>query len=122
MTSQPVPVFYLGDSHVRYFRAAANFGLLSPYEVSGLEVGGATAVGMRNPNAKTNALARFRDWVRDKPRDGILVIHLGEVDCGFVIWYRALKYNESIENQVSESINAYFEFVDELVRKAFVES
>lgn len=120
MTESFLPVFYLGDSHVRYFHKAAKFGLLTPFEVSGVEVGGATAVGMRNPNAKTNALGRFKAWLRDKPLESILVFHLGEVDCGFVIWYRADKYEESIETQMKSSISAYFEFVDELLGLGFV--
>lgn len=114
MFSAPLPVYHLGDSHVRYFKKAAKLGLLSPHELSGVEVGGATAVGMRNPNAKTNALGRLRDWIRDKPRKAIVVLHLGEVDCGYVIWYRADKYDEPVEQQMRNSIDAYFEFVDEL--------
>lgn len=74
---------------------------------------------MRNPNAKTNALARFKGWIKDKPRDAVILIHLGEVDCGFVIWFRAEKYNEPIEAQMTESIDAYFEFVDELLGMGF---
>lgn len=119
MTKSPLPVFYLGDSHVRYLKKAARIGLLSPHEVSGIEVGGATAVGMRNPNAKTNAIGRFRDWITDKPRESILIFHLGEVDCGFVVWHRAAKYSETIESQVMNSIGAYFEFVDELLSLGF---
>ncbi|SNS00971.1 hypothetical protein SAMN05192560_2208 [Methylobacillus rhizosphaerae] len=119
MSSLPLPIFYLGDSHVRYFRRAEQFGLLLPHEISGIEVGGATAVGLRNPNSKTNAIGSFRKWIRDKSRESIVMIHLGEVDCGYVIWHRASKYNESIESQISDSINAYFEFVDELLDMGF---
>ena len=43
-----------------------------------------------------------------------MVLHLGEVDCGYVIWYRADKYDEPVEQQMRNSIDAYFEFVDEL--------
>lgn len=119
MTDSPLPVYYLGDSHVRYFKKAARTGLLSPHKTSGIEVGGATAVGMRNPNAKTNAIGRFRAWIQDKPRESIVVFHLGEVDCGFVIWYRAAKHSEPIELQMRTSIEAYFEFIDELLSLGF---
>lgn len=119
MTPAPLPVYYLGDSHVRYFKKAAKLGLLAPHELSGVEVGGATAVGMRNPNAKRNALGRFRDWIQDKPRKAIVVFHLGEVDCGYVIWYRADKYDEPVEVQMESSIDAYFEFIDELRGQGF---
>ena len=102
----PYPIHYLGDSHVRYFRRAAQQGLLAPGELTGLEVGGATAVGMRNPNAKTNAIGRYRDWISDKSRDAVVVTHLGEVDCGFVIWYRAAKYDERVQAQARQSVDA----------------
>ncbi|WP_406249166.1 hypothetical protein ACI7YT_03835 [Microbacterium sp. M] len=117
--TSPFPIYYLGDSHVRYFRRAAQHGLLAHGELTGLEVGGATAVGMRNPNAKTNAIGRYREWISDKPRDAIVVIHLGEVDCGFVIWYRAAKYDERVQAQARQSVEAYFEFVDELIAAGF---
>ncbi|MBN8906034.1 MAG: hypothetical protein J0H99_05290, partial [Rhodospirillales bacterium] len=49
-----------------------------------------------------------------KSRKAILVLHLGEVDCGYVIWYRAAKYGESVEAQMEQSISAYFGFLDEV--------
>lgn len=112
-------VFYLGDSHVRYLKKAARMGLLAPHAVSGVEVGGATAVGMRNPNAKTNAIGKFRARVSRQPRESVVVMHLGEVDCGFVIWHRAEKYGEPIDAQMASSLDAYFEFVDELLNLGF---
>ncbi|WP_345546126.1 hypothetical protein [Microbacterium jejuense] len=118
MTTAP-SLLYLGDSHVRYFAKAAAFDLLHPYVTDGIEVGGATAVGMRNPNSKTDAIGRFRKWVVDKDRDSVVVVHLGEVDCGYVIWYRADRYDEPVEIQMRESIGAYFEFVDELRQHGF---
>lgn len=119
MTTSPLPIYYLGDSHVRYIKKAGKLGLLAPHELSGVEVGGATAVGMRNPNSKTDAIGRFRTWIRDRPRDAIIVFHLGEVDCGFVIWYRAEKYDEPVGLQMKNSIDAYFEFIDELRGSGF---
>jgi hypothetical protein len=118
MTTAP-SLLYLGDSHVRYFAKAAAFDLLHPYVVDGIEVGGATAVGMRNPNSKTDAIGRFRKWVTDKDRNAVVLVHLGEVDCGYVIWYRADRYAESVEVQMRQSIDAYFEFVDELREQGF---
>lgn len=119
MTASPLPVYYLGDSHVRYFKKAAKVGLLAPYELTGVEVGGATAVGMRNPNSKTDAIGRFRKWISGKSREAVVLFHLGEVDCGYVIWYRADKYDEPVELQMKNSIDAYFEFIDELIGLGF---
>jgi hypothetical protein len=109
----------MGDSHIRYFTKAASYDLLYPYETDRLEVGGATAVGMRNPNSKTDAIGKFRRWVADKDRASEIVLHLGEVDCGYVIWYRADRYREPVELQMAESLDAYFDFVDELRAEGF---
>lgn len=77
-------------------------------------VRGATAVGMRNPNSATNALQTFQDAVHSKPDN--VIVQLGEVDCGFVIWYRAKKYNESIDLQLKQSVEAYRSFALGLVK------
>jgi len=74
---------------------------------------------MRNPNALTDAVGQFRRYIHDKPPESIVVTQLGEVDCGYVIWYRAKKYSEAIEEQLKQSIDAYFEFVDELLAGHF---
>ena len=107
------PLAFLGDSHITYFRSAAERGLFGSRAISVCEVGGATAVGLRNPNSATNALQIFRQALGQLEPGTILVLHLGEVDCGFVIWYRAQKYGEPVERQVEESLDAYFSFVDD---------
>ena len=115
----PAPVLFLGDSHVKYFRVAAEHHLFAPRRMEGREVGGATAVGMRNPNAMTNALGKFRDFMRDRDTRSIVVMQLGEVDCGYVIWYRAQKYDDSVESQLEESIATYFAYLDDLRSSGF---
>lgn len=82
-----------------------------------IAVAGATAVGLRNPNSKTDAIAIFREALLPVRPGSTPVIQLGEVDCGFVIWYRATKYAEPVEDQLEQAIAAYFEFVD-LLRAA----
>lgn len=113
------PIAYLGDGHVRYFQRAADFGLLAPHEVSGVEAGGATAVGVRNPRGRTSAIQEFCEWLRDVPRTTIVVLHLGEADCGFIMWYRAAKYETPLDTQMREAAEAYFDFVDELLGMGF---
>jgi hypothetical protein len=108
----------VGDSHITAFRYAAEHKLLD-FPAHFTEVGGATAVGLRNPNAMTNALELFRAALLPAKSDATPVIQLGEVDCGFVIWYRASKYGESVELQLNESIDSYFEFVDGLIDQGY---
>ncbi|WP_216351889.1 hypothetical protein [Brevundimonas sp. LM2] len=102
----------IGDSHVDAIVAGTKHLTLP---CKSILVGGATAVGMRNPNSATNALSQFRDAVIPARSNAIPVLQLGEVDCGFVIWYRAEKLGDSIEAQMLASIKAYFGFVDELL-------
>lgn len=113
------PVLFLGDSHVKYFKHAAEHHLFAPRRMEAREVGGATAVGMRNPNAMTNAIGKFRDFMKGRDTRSIVVLQLGEVDCGYVIWYRAQKYDDSIESQLEASIATYFAYVDELRSAGF---
>jgi len=108
----------VGDSHVEAFVLAKQVGLIDrPCQVTA--VGGATAVGLRNPNSVTDALQTFRAALLPR-RPGVTpVIHLGEVDCGFVIWYRAKAHGESVEDQLARSISAYFAFVDDLIAAGY---
>lgn len=44
-----------------------------------------------------------------------ILIMLGEVDCGFVIWVRSKRYNISIDDQINISVNNLFTFVDNII-------
>jgi hypothetical protein len=41
-----------------------------------------------------------------------IIINLGEVDCGFVIWYRKDKYNITIEEQLKITTHNLFNFIN----------
>ncbi|MEG3176389.1 hypothetical protein U1872_09120 [Sphingomonas sp. RB3P16] len=108
----------VGDSHADAIRFAAEAGMLArACQVT--VVAGATAVGLRNPNSKTDAIAIFRETLLPLRRAVIPVIQLGEVDCGFVIWYRATKNAEPVEDQLEAAVAGYFSFVDELLDKGY---
>jgi len=80
-------------------------------------VQGATAMGLANPHSKTNALPIFAKYIDAQPVNEPLLFCLGEVDCGFVIWYRAAKYGMSISEQFQISLNNYCAFIDEIYQK-----
>lgn len=109
----------LGDSHLEALKFAADLGILNVGSSHFSIVPGATSVGLRNPNSATDALNIFRTSLITQPRNSQVLIHLGEVDCGFVIWWRALKYGESIEGQFRQSINAYRSFLIEILEMGF---
>nr|WP_321410883.1 hypothetical protein [uncultured Carboxylicivirga sp.] len=111
--------YVFGDSHTEVFdflNKRKSFPL-KRYNVT--LVGGATAQGMRNPNSKTNALKIFKEKISKLPIESKLIFQLGEVDTGFVIWYRAQKYNESVSSQLYESIDHYINFINNLITKGF---
>lgn len=107
-----------GDSHIGTIRHAADSGWLER-ECEFTGVAGATAVGLRNPNSATNALDIFREHLLPPRRSAVPVMHLGEVDCCFVIWWRAAHLAEGVEVQLEASLAAYAEFVDALLAAGY---
>lgn len=107
-------LFILGDSHVRPVRHALEQGWFGSLSWQVEEVGGATAVGLRHPTSKTQALLRFRECLLPFDPHTVPVFQLGEVDCGFVIWVRAQRHNESVAQQLAESLLAYRNFLLEM--------
>lgn len=101
-----------GDSHVNVFNYCNNELKNVFFEVC--EVGGATAQGLVNPNSKTNALPIFEKKINDTKMDKLLIM-LGEVDCGFVIWVRSKRYNISVDDQINNSINNLFFFIQKIL-------
>jgi hypothetical protein len=108
-------VLCLGDSHVEvmahvrvpgvWFRAKA--------------VPGATASGVQNPQSTSQAAAIFDALLaRAKPWHEIL-LHLGEVDCGFLIWRRAQRLGVAVEQQLTYTLDNYESFVSKVVQRGF---
>jgi hypothetical protein len=108
----------IGDSNIGVVQHAVDYGYLRA-AVSTCLVRGATAQGLHNPNSKTDALQIFRDRCDAARSRQILVFMLGEVDCGFVIWYRAEKQGTSIESQVQRSLAGYRDLLDRQVGRGF---
>ncbi len=110
---EPHTLLFLGDSHIRPARHAFKRGWFAPHDAVFVEIGGATAVGLRHPTSKTLALVKFRAALTPFRRDVAPVLHLGEVDCGFVIWHRAQQYGETVDEQLAAALAAYLTFIDE---------
>jgi hypothetical protein len=110
----PHTLYFLGDSHLRPVLHAYKAGLFGDVECLFESIGGATAVGLRHPISKTQALVRFREKILPWRAGVTPVFQLGEVDCGFVIWLRAQRHGESIEEQTEQSLAAYLGFLREV--------
>jgi len=105
----------LGDSHVRIFNHITRLRLLRRTWLEAVPVDGATAMGLVNPNSTTNALMVFRQTIRRLRDDRHVLFMLGEVDCGFVIWYRAERLGVPVEEQLEVSLDNYTSFLQELL-------
>jgi hypothetical protein len=103
-------ILVLGDSHAAVFsdaRLRAEFPLHSFNVVA---VGGATASGLENPNSKTQSSPIFLEAVKKSAAATVLVL-LGEVDTGFVIWYRAEKYKAEVSEMLLTALTSYQSFL-----------
>lgn len=109
----------LGDSHLDALELAGNLNLLSVRSCHFCIVPGATVIGLRNPNSITDAISIYRSFLSNQPRDSHVLTHLGEVDCGFVFWWRARKYGESVEKQFDDAIDAYRKFLIDINEDGF---
>lgn len=112
--------YSFGDSHADVFNVLNSliFPLVNIFNVTW--IGGATAQGLRNPNSKTEALKIFKEKIlKIEDKQSKLFFLLGEVDTGFVIWYRSQKYGEKVEEQLNNSLDAFLNFIDWVKEQGF---
>lgn len=109
-------ILVLGDSHSPIFNHPLFKERFPNLFFNVLTVIGATASGLENPNSTTQAYPVFREAVRQTAAKQIIVM-LGEVDTGFVIWYRAQKYQESVAAMMDKAVASYSRFLVELTER-----
>ena len=113
-------VLVMGDSHAKIFIRCNLYTDQFAFDVSIVE--GATAQGCLNPNSVTNALNIFIDTLKvltTATKYDYIMIMLGEVDCGYLMWCRKDKYGTSLEEQVGKNTKNIFDFVGNYVRIYF---
>lgn len=115
MTSESLTeeILVLGDSHTPVFNHSAFNKSFPESFFNVVTVIGATASGLENPNTKTQAYPIFKEALKQSSAKKIIVM-LGEVDTGFVIWYRAKKYRESVAAMMDRAIASYSKFLQEV--------
>jgi hypothetical protein len=114
-------VLVLGDSHSRVFTFVRYKRMFCNFTFKVIDVGGATASGLENPNSKTNAYNIFKAALEREKYDYVLTM-LGEVDTGFVIWYRCLKNEIELSESLAKTINTYCHFLDGINSRKIVVS
>lgn len=106
-------ILCLGDSHTRVFNYCNRMQKKIAFDVC--FIGGASAQGIVNRKSKTNALNIFEKKIKETNADKILIM-LGEVDCGFVIWVRAKKKKITVDEQMNISVKNLFTFIDSIIK------
>jgi hypothetical protein len=106
-------VIVIGDSHARVFENKLFSTISHDIFFNVHAVGGATASGLENPNSKTQAYNLFAKALKGKANNKVIIM-LGEVDTGFVIWYRANKYDESVNIMMNNTLEKYQNFIDKI--------
>ncbi|MBK4728717.1 SGNH/GDSL hydrolase family protein [Oxynema sp. CENA135] len=102
----------LGDSHIKIFSKIDRDRSIPGMYFETIAVPGATARGSINPNSRTDALQTFKRRIESAKPWQYLFFQLGEVDCGFLIWYCAQKYKIPIRDALETSILNYSNFLE----------
>jgi len=109
-------ILVLGDSHTPIFNHPLFKERFPELCFNVVTVIGATASGLENPNTKTQAYPIFKEAIARSAAEQAIVM-LGEVDTGFVIWYRANKYRESVSAMMERAVASYSRFLQEVAAR-----
>ncbi|MFZ2197966.1 MAG: hypothetical protein WAV13_09560 [Thermodesulfovibrionales bacterium] len=112
-------VLVIGDSHANVFYSLKFMPSFPRHFFHVVIVGGATVSGLKNPNSTTRALPIFMDSLRNSKAATTIVL-LGEVDAGFVIWYRAEKYKTPVAVMLDQATENYQNLLMEISKKSRV--
>lgn len=112
-------ILVLGDSHALIFNSDKMIELFPDIAFNTVSVGGATVSGLKNPNAVTQAMPQYLAALEEN-KTKTTIIMLGEVDTGFVIWYRAQKHNAPVEQMYQQAITNYQRFMLEISKQRHV--
>lgn len=112
-----MPIYCLGDSHIAIFNEGCLRKRLPFAQFHTVRVDGATASGLPNPNSKTQAGAIFMDALKKIQDGGVVIVCLGEVDIGFVVWLRAERPNETLLRAFFKTVNHYKSFLQSIATR-----
>ncbi|MDR3097107.1 MAG: SGNH/GDSL hydrolase family protein [Paraburkholderia sp.] len=109
-------ILVLGDSHVLVFNCAYMAQAFPDHHFNVVEVPGATVSGLPNPNAATGAKQKFEEAANTTKARRVIIM-IGEVDTGFVIWYRAQKYGTSVDDMTQLALTNYQQLLLDLGKR-----
>ncbi len=105
-----------GDSHVKIFRRLNWMYPETSIRFRTTSVMGATAYGLSNTKSKTSARKIFNRRLEKIKSNHKIIVLLGEIDTGFLIWFLANKKNINVSEVLNETVKRYIDFLN-FVRK-----
>ncbi len=108
-------VLCIGDSHIRVLEhvdAPRTWFRVKPLD-------GATATGILNPKSRSGSFTIFTSYLRRAKPWQQVIVQLGEVDCGYVIWDRAARHGISLEEQLDSTLQSYATFIASVAAMGF---
>lgn len=115
----PKSVLVLGDSHVSLFKQAYWQRATPAFQWQVNAVVGATLSGLQNPNSKTQAGDILKKTLAEQNAD-VIVLCLGEVDTGFVIWFRSERDGIDVHRAAQQAIENYCALIEKCSSQAKV--
>ncbi|MDO6782694.1 hypothetical protein Q4583_01105 [Neptunomonas phycophila] len=112
--SRKTEILVLGDSHVSVFKRRYLRGWFPDFFFNVISVGGATISGIENPNSRTKAMPIFEKALA-QTKSKTVILCLGEVDTGFVIWLKAQRDLVSVNEALNETVEKYEKFISRLM-------
>ena len=106
-------ILVLGDSHAGVFDKLCIRKRFPRKNFIMGHVQGATVSGLENPGSKTQAKKFFLEMLHKETYDRV-IIQIGEVDTGFVIWYRSQKYGVEVEEMYNLAVSNYRTLIQEV--------
>mgnify|MGYP000583064958 CR=1 FL=1 len=110
-------VLVLGDSHSAVFDNSLWKNKAIYFSWNTVVVHGATLSGLNNPNSQTREFDKFFNALKNFKYDAVVTL-LGEVDCGFVIWYYAQRDDINVYKAAEKAIENYKNLLIEASAKA----
>ena len=110
-------ILLIGDSHTEHIHKYDNNNI----KFTTLKIGGATAQGLLNLRSSRKTLNKILKFFKkyDTNYFNYVLLCFGEVDCNSAIWFYKNKYNVSLNQQLSRSINNYEKFIHEYIEHHF---
>jgi hypothetical protein len=112
-------ILVLSDSHGVVFNSVILKILFPKHRFRVTQVNGATISGIENPNSKTQALDSFEKALEKNKDCQKCVLLLGEVDTGFVLWYKHEQDGSDMDNLLDKTQEKFVRLINKVAHSGY---